>query len=143
MKYLALLTIAFSTILMQAQHQATLYYQNPACTSSTPCALQVWRAVCSSVSKCPAFNPNSPTWQQLNSGSAKVTITASGTQWIVVDNDPSLQDNTTYAYCATNSFTSAPSVVSNCGSGWKGTTGAANANVPPPPTLSANGNSVN
>jgi len=123
-------------------HQAKLYYQNTACTTTTPCQLQVYRATCSSSTKCPAFNLNSPSWKQLSSGSATAIITTTGTKWTVVDNDPALQDNTTYAYCATNSFTSAPTVLSNCGYGWKGTTGAANANIPSTPTVGT-GNSVN
>jgi len=140
MKFLILLMLLMQS---RASHQATLYYQNTACTTNTPCTLQVWRATCFSTTKCPVFNTNSSAWKQLGSGTASATITASGTQWVILDQDPALQDNTTYAYCATNSFNSAPGVISYCGSGWKGTTGASNANIPPPPTLSANGNSVN
>jgi hypothetical protein len=121
-----------------AQHQATLYYQSTACTTHTPCALQVYRAVCPTPATCPAWQANSALWARVNYGAGSAVPTASGTQWKVIDKDPQLRDSTTYAYCATVSFNSNKKP-SACGPVWSGTTGGAGA--PATPVVGA-GNSV-
>jgi hypothetical protein len=133
MKLVLLLLLQIST----APHQAVLYFQSTACTVSTPCLLQMFRASCSSPTTCPPWG-NGHGWQRI---SPKITtnVSASGTQWVVVDSLK--QDGATYVYAATNIWMaggslSAPSPL------WQGTTSLPSAGIPPPPTLGTN-NSVN
>jgi len=121
------------------RHQATLYYQNTSCTNHSPCSLQIWRAVCPTPTTCPSYQAGSSLWTRVSYGAASATPTAKGTAWIIYDKDPTLQDNTTYAYCATNSFQNQSNIISACSPVWQGTTGG--GNTPPAPTLGT-GNSV-
>jgi len=134
MKLLALLLFA-------ATHQATLYYQNSSCTNHNPCTIQVWRAVCSSPTSCPYFVMGNPIWTRVTTGGGSASASGNKTTWVVYDQDPTLQDNTTYEYCATNTYHSAPSVYSACSPLWHGTTSGGNSNAPDSPSNST-GNSV-
>jgi hypothetical protein len=123
-------------------HKATLYYQSIDCTNHSPCQILVWRAVCPTPTTCPVYVPGSPSWSQVTTGGGSVSTSPSGTKWIVVDTDPSLQDNTTYAYVATVRFTTGPRTLSDPSPVWSGTTsGGTNAGTPPTPTNGV-GNSV-
>lgn len=121
-------------------HTATLNWQNSSCTTAKPCSIAVYRATCSSSSSCPPY-PNSgyapPPTASLG---VQVTATATNTSWTVTDTDPNLGDGTTYAYVATNSFTSNPSQPGPPSAVWSGTTSAA-PNVPPAPVV-GNGNQI-
>ena len=123
-------------------HQATLHFQNPACTDSNPCSIQIWRAVCANQYTCPMYVQGSSQWTRLSHGSGSATPTPDGTTWVFVDSDPVLQDNTTYIYVATNSFHSSSNKLSDGSPAWVGTTSACIANTPEAPTLGT-GNSVN
>ena len=124
-------------------HSATLYYQSTSCTSSNPCSIQVYRAVCPTPSTCPQYHPGASNWTRLSSGQGIVTPTQTNTTWIITDNDPVLQDNTTYVYVATNSYQSTPTAYSGPSPSWSGTTSnGGTTNVPPGPTNGV-GNSVN
>lgn len=122
-------------------HQATLYYQSTACTNSAPCQLLVYRTVCPTPTTCPNYG-NGHGWIRLIAGDVSATPTLTGTTWIVVDKDPALQDNTTYAYTALLAWQSSPSQVSSSGPVWSGTTSSGGTtNVPQVPTVGSN-NSV-
>jgi len=140
---LLLLILLLAPKIATVSHQATLYYQNTACTSHNPCVLQVWRAVCPTATTCPNYQEGSSLWIRVSSGAGSATPTPTGTTWVFKDTDPILQDNTTYAYCATNSFYSSTNNLSGCSVVWSGTTsGGSNAGVPQSPTVGT-GNSVN
>jgi hypothetical protein len=59
---------------------------------------------------------------------------------VVVDQDPVLQDSTTYVYVATNSYASG-GPMSQASPAWSGTTSAGGAQVPQVPSVGT-GNSV-
>jgi len=123
-------------------HQATLYYQNSSCTSNTPCTIQVWRAVCPTPITCPTYVAGNTAWTRLIYVSTSTKPTPTGTQWVIIDHDPALQDNTTYVYIAVNAFHSPTSSYSGPSPSWSGTTtGGTNAGTPSTPTNGAN-NSV-
>ena len=123
------------------QHQATLYYQNSSCTTATPCALQVYRAVCSSPTNCPGWG-NGAGWTRVSFGAGSASPTATGTTWVLYDQDPALKSNTTYIYVATNSYQSSPATYSPRSPTWIGTTGAGGGSAPATPTVGV-GNTVN
>ena len=119
-------------------HQAVLNWANAGCTTNAQCALQVYRTTCSSVTTCPTYP--SGVWKALDMTSNLVpTISTNGTSWVYTDKDTALQDSTTYAWVATNSFVGA-TTSSGPSSNYVGVT---NNGTPPAPTLSSNGNSVN
>lgn len=121
-------------------HQAILNWSNPSCTTTAQCSLQVYRATCTSATSCPAYTAGSSSWTALNMTSGLVpTIGASGSTWNYTDKDPALQDSTTYAWVATNSYVGG-STASGASSNYVGTT---NNGTPPAPTLATSGNSVN
>lgn len=128
-------------LLFLTLHQATLYYQSAVCTNSSPCQLDVYRAVCPKASTCPSYG-NGHGWSRLTSGAAMATPTPTGTTWIVRDSDPVLQDSTTYVYVATLAWIGS-NRRSQPGPPWSGTTSSgATPNTPAAPTLGI-GNSVN
>jgi hypothetical protein len=123
-------------------HQATLNFQNTSCTSNNPCDLQVWRAVCSMPMACPAYVAGSTLWTRVSYGLASATPTVHGTQWVVTDKDPVLQDATTYVYVGTNSYHSSPNTFSDSGPAWSGTTKAGTTAGTPTVPSNGTGNSV-
>lgn len=123
-------------------HQATLYFQSSACTSHKPCALQVWRATCPTVSSCPSWSAGSNLWTRISSGTGSATPTQSGTKWVVYDSDPVLQDHTTYAYCATASYYESTETISKCSTVWVGTTGPTPPSKTPLAPTTGAGNTV-
>jgi len=120
-------------------HQATLNYSNSSCSTNAPCAIQLYRATCTSSTACPSY-PNSA-FSQLSGYGITVNPSPSGTTWILTDNDPALADSTTYVWVATNSFQSSPGTLSPASAPWSGTTSAPAPAAPPAPT-SGPGNTV-
>ena len=121
-------------------HQATINWSNASCTSTAPCSIQVYRSVCTSATTCPAYSTGNSSWTVLNmSCCLSPAISANGTSWQYIDKDVALQDSTTYAWVATNTFTGG-SVASGASSNFVGTT---NNGTPAAPTLASSGNSVN
>ena len=121
-------------------HQAILNWSNPSCTQTAQCSIQVYRALCTSATVCPTYSAGNPVWKTLDMSSNLVpTIGASGSSWNYTDKDTALQDSTTYAWVATNSYTGAVTA-SGASSNYIGTT---NNGTPPAPTLASTGNSVN
>ena len=120
-------------------HQASLNWSSNSCTTATPCAIQVYRAQCSSSTSCPTY-PGSA-FSQLSGYGITVNAGANGTSWIITDNDPALLDATTYVWVATNSYQSSPSNPGPASTPWSGTTSAPPPAVPVAPT-SGPGNSV-
>lgn len=119
-------------------HQAILNWSNPNCTQNAQCSLQVYRATCTSSTACPTYP--SGTWKALDMTAGLVpNIGPNGTAWQYTDKDPALQDSTTYAWVATATYVGA-TTASAASTNYAGTT---NNGVPPAPTLSSNGNSVN
>lgn len=119
-------------------HSAILNWSNPSCTTTQQCTIQVYRAQCTSTTTCPTWP--SGTWAKLNMTAGLVpTIGSSGTSWNYTDSDPTLQDSTTYAWVATNTYVGG----TNSSGASTSFVGSTNAGVPPAPTLSSNGNSVN
>jgi hypothetical protein len=142
--FLLLLFLQAAMVPQQATvpHQATLYWQSSSCTSNNPCQLQVWRAVCATPATCPTYVAGATAWTRVTTGSASASPKPNGTQWTVIDQDPVLQDATTYVYVATTSYVSAPTVYSDASPPWSGTTNGPNASVPLAPSVGT-GNVVN
>lgn len=158
MKLLALLFAASSILCAQNQppntplppqtgvtsvtgpHQATLNWSNATCTNTAYCNLQVYRATCTSASTCPTYVAGNSSWTALNM-TTNLTANAgpSGTTWQYVDKDTALQDSTTYVWVATNTYQGA-TTASPASTNYSGTT---NNGIPPAPTVSSSGNSVN
>src|SRR5215472_4403200 len=86
-------------------HQATITWSNASCTSTAQCSIQVYRATCTSTSSCPAYSTGSSSWTALNMTiNLSPVVSANGTSWQYIDKDTALQDSTTYAWVATNTF---------------------------------------
>jgi hypothetical protein len=84
----------------------------------------------------------SSSWTRVSFGTGSATPTPAGTQWILYDKDPVLQDSTTYVYVATNAFYTATNTLSAASPPWIGTTSDCSGKTPPPP-ITGTGNSVN
>jgi len=121
-------------------HQAILNYSNASCTSNAQCTIQVYRATCTSVSSCPTYSAGNTSWKSLDmTAGLTPQIGANGTTWSYVDKDAALQDSTTYAWIATNTYIGG-TVASGASANYVGTT---NNGTPPAPTTASSGNSVN
>jgi len=123
-------------------HSATLNYSSTACTTGTPCWIQLWRATCTSPTSCPTYVAGSSGWVSPPNLQFPVwNETTSGTTWQFVDNDPALQASTTYAYVATVCFQ--PGGCNGNGYSppsqpWSGTT----TGVQPPPAPNNGANTI-
>ena len=103
-------------------HKAILNWSNAACRTASPCTLQVYRAVCSSSTNCPAYSAGNSAWTALNMTNGLVpTVGVQGTSWQYSDNDAALTGSTTFVWVATNSYQGA-GTVSPASTGWSGTT---------------------
>jgi len=121
-------------------HQAVLNWSNPVCTTNAQCSIQVYRATCTSATSCPAYSAGSSAWKALDMTANLVpTIGSNGSSWNYIDKDTALQDSTTYAWVATNTYVGG-TVASGASANYVGST---NNGTPTAPTLSSNGNSVN
>lgn len=121
-------------------HQAVLNWSNPSCTQNAQCSIQVYRATCTSTTSCPTYSAGSSSWTTLSMTSGLTpTIGANGTTWNYTDKDTALQDSTTYAWVATNTYVGG-TTASGASSNYVGTT---NNGTPSAPTLASSGNSVN
>jgi len=139
---LALISISCSAQVKSTTgpHQAILNYSNASCTTNANCSIQVYRAVCTSVSSCPVYSVGSSSWTALNMTSGLTSnIGAGGTTWVYNDKDTALQDSTTYAWVSTNTYIGGTQA-STASSNYVGTT---NNGTPPAPTTATSGNSVN
>jgi hypothetical protein len=102
-------------------HTAILNWSSAACRTGSLCNLQVYRAVCTSTTSCPAYPGSAWTALSMVSGLTS-TPSAQGTTWQYQDNGSSLSGSTTFAWLATCSYQGA-SASSPASTMWIGTTG--------------------
>jgi hypothetical protein len=102
-------------------HEADLTYGDAACTTATPCNLQVYRALCSSATSCPSFVSSPTSFNALSTSICTATVGVATTTWQCVDTDSKLLDSTTYEWVALAAYQSFPAAWSGPSNPFQGT----------------------